>query len=225
MSAIFEFHISRRARDRYHFDESLLGTNGRLIVVGRGQAAGRGSGSRPPHRGTGLRQSAGRLIAASEIFAAALIEEILHLLIRSYESQNPGVMANALGLPGIGPGLQAGNNSARSSPKSSRPPRSMPVSRLPRPILSGSSQGIANRQITIEEMLLLKLANSNPALEDYKEFFDDRVLADTAYQQSIAMLEDFFSRQPPLASRGAAARPRPCWTAADGSVEGLAVLA
>ena len=196
MASIFEFHISRRARDRYQFDESLLGTNGRLIVsaTDKPAVAGLEAARRIAERVYG---STGKIVAASEIFAAALIEEILHLLIRKYESQNPGMMANALAL--LESSLGSGLETTLLRFTQEFPPTVVYAGRqTAQAYLSESSQGIANRQITIEEMLLVRLANNNPALEDYREFFDDSVLADTAYHRSIALLGDFFSKLPPL---------------------------
>jgi hypothetical protein len=81
MRAIYEFHISRSARERYGFDESLLGTNGRLIVSSEAKPveAGWEAARRIADR---VFEVDHRLIPASDLFAAALIEEILHILIR-----------------------------------------------------------------------------------------------------------------------------------------------
>jgi hypothetical protein len=52
-------------------------------------------------------------------------------------------------------------------------------------------------------MLLLNVANTKPALEPYKECFDQRLLADTAYAHSIALLEGFWVSNPAAARRSA----------------------
>ena len=45
-----------------------------------------------------------------------------------------------------------------------------------------TSQGVAHREMVLEEMLLLWLANVNPAFSPFRELFDDGELAqETAY--------------------------------------------
>ena len=53
--------------------------------------------------------------------------------------------------------------------------------------------GRPNRQSALEEMLLLYLANANPALAPYHELFDDAELRrTTAYAAVISGLQAFF---------------------------------
>ncbi len=195
MAPPFEFHISRRARDRYHFDETLLGTNGRLIVsTGGRRTAGISAARRIVERVYG---STGRLLPASDIFAAALIEEIMHLVIRRHESNYPGRLHDALLSLELALGLRLESTLEKFTVEF--PPSSVYAGReTVTGYLSGSSQGIPHRQIALEEMLLLHIANRNPALEAYKDFFDDRVLNATAYRQSVAMLIEFFSNRTSL---------------------------
>jgi hypothetical protein len=47
--------------------------------------------------------------------------------------------------------------------------------------------------MALEELLLLKLANDNPAFEPFRELFDDRILRDsTSYLAALDRLESFF---------------------------------
>ena len=70
--------------------------------------------------------------------------------------------------------------------------------------LAGETESLPHRQVAMEEMLLLSIANANPALEPYLEFFDDSVLHSSPYPDAIRLLRDFFNNQPPL---GDSARP------------------
>ncbi len=194
MLATYEFHVSRRARDLYQLDEALFATDGRLIS-GDFRVA-RAFVDRI-HAGTG------RLIPASHIYAAGLIEEILHLLIRNYERQNPGSMARAFGFVEASLGAKAQETLARFVTEF--PPTAIyGGKRSAQDYLAADTGGVSNRQIAMEEMLLLDLANKNPALEPYKEFFDDTVLWGSAYPQSIQLLRDFFARQPRIGGSAAA---------------------
>src|SRR5512138_2786934 len=83
----FEFHVSRKARQKYGFDESLFALNGNVVLADFAAAR------RFAERITLVR---GYPVPASHINALGLIDEILHLLVRRYESQNIGVMQRAL---------------------------------------------------------------------------------------------------------------------------------
>ncbi|MCB0029204.1 MAG: alpha-amylase, partial [Anaerolineales bacterium] len=65
--------------------------------------------------------------------------------------------------------------------------------------LQGQTAGIPNREILLEELLFLWLANDNPAFTPYRELFDDSILATgTIYQSAIDALGTFFAAQPPF---------------------------
>src|SRR5947207_10565528 len=86
-SIVYEFHVSRRARDIYRFDAALFSSDGRIILADFA-AARRFAGQISAVRGVP--------VPASDINAMGLIDEIFHILIRQYEAQNPGVMRRAL---------------------------------------------------------------------------------------------------------------------------------
>ena len=196
MSAIFEFHISRRARDRYHFEDALFATDGRVVLADFGTAR---------HFADRVYAVSGRLIPASDIYAMGLIDEILHLVVRLYEKQNPGVLSHALGLleNHFGPRL----DDALFKFTDEFPPTSVYRGELSiEDYLRSSTDGTPHRLVSIEEMLLLSISNRNPAIEPYKEFFDDSVLSSTAYQDSVRLLGDFLSRQPAFGNVAAGTR-------------------
>ena len=63
--------------------------------------------------------------------------------------------------------------------------------------LASDTAGDPNSQVALEEMLLLWLSNTNPAFEPYRELFDDTPLErDTAYEQMIQEMRQFFAGQP-----------------------------
>lgn len=192
MDAIFEFHISRRTRQSYQFDEDLFGTDGRLIFADFKAAR------RFVDR---IYTVSGRVIPASDIYALGLIDEILHLVIRQYERQNPRVMARALEFLQASLGDKLEDTLIKFTDEF--PPTQVYRGQLTIPAyLSGSSKGIGHRQVAIEEMLLINISNQNPAVEPYKEFFDDSVLRETAYPESIRLLGDYLAKQPRFGSRG-----------------------
>jgi hypothetical protein len=65
--------------------------------------------------------------------------------------------------------------------------------------LDASSDGVPNRQIAFEELVLLWLANTNPAFSPYQELFDETHLREeTAYSKFIPLVHAFFETQPPF---------------------------
>ena len=191
MALIFEFHIARRARDRYQFDETLFATDPRRggIVF-----ADFGAARRFAER---IYAVSGRLVPASEIYAIGLIDEIMHVLIRRYEAQNPRVMARALASLYAGLGQRLDQALARFT--DAFPPSAVyRGKRTVEQYLAGSTDSYPHRQVAVEEMLLLNIANSNPALEAYGELFDDSELQSTSYSDAIRILKEFLATQPTL---------------------------
>ncbi|MBI4732704.1 MAG: alpha-amylase [Chloroflexi bacterium] len=186
--AEFEFHVSRQARRTYSFDEFLFGLDGRAIL------ADFPASRRFAERMTKVR---GKAVPASDINAMGLIDEILHILIRQYEMQNPGVMQRAL--------VQAGDADAPLLRFTEEfPPLIVYRGELEsRRYLDLENAGRPNRVATLEELFLLHLHNSNQAFSPYRELFDDTSLRkDSAYPRVISSLQAFFSAQPGLESGG-----------------------
>ena len=194
VAAIFGFHLSRRARDLYGFDEPLFDD----APLGTDFGAARRLVER-------IHALSGRLVPASDIHAIGLIEEILHLLIRQYEQEDPGLMARALEF--LRSSLGSRLEQTLICFTDEFPPT--PVYRGQQSIegyLSGSTGGVSHKQTSLEEMVLVHIANQNTAFEPYKEFFDVSVLEATAYAETVRLLNDFFAGQPAFGPRGAGSR-------------------
>jgi hypothetical protein len=185
----FEFHVSRKARQKYQFDETLFALNGNVILADFPAAR------RFAERITVVR---GQVVPASDINAMGLIDEILHILIRQYEHQNPSAMRRALEY------VAKDSDSTLLKFTEEFPPLTVYRGEIgPRDYLEMETAGRANRQSTLEEMLLLYLANINPALSPYRELFDDTDLQQhTGYAQVISNLQTFFRMQPAFGSGG-----------------------
>lgn len=195
MKKTFEFHISRRTRQIYQFDEMLFATDGRLVFADFGAAR------RFVER---IHAVSRRLIPASDIYAMGLMDEILHLIIRQYEKQNPGVMTRALGF--LQSTLSARLDETITKFTDEFPPNAVYHNQQSvDEYLSTSTENVSHKQISMEEMLLVNIANNNPALQPYREFFDDSVLRPSAYDDSLWLLNDFFAKQPKFGGQATAA--------------------
>ena len=196
----YEFHISRQARDRYEFNDSFFGTDGRVVVANISAAR---QIAQQINARRDLAHSPEQSVRAGEINALGLIDEVLHHMLSEYKWQrNPNVLNQALDWLEQNLGRQA-TDSALERFIDEFPPQAVFHRQVtPRQYLDSSSTGIdgqplPNRQVALEEMLMLWLANANPATLPYQELIDDSQLRrGTLYPQIIDELYQFFSIQP-----------------------------
>ena len=177
----FEFHVSSKAREKYHFDEQLFALNGNVVLADF-SAARRFAESMSKVRG--------QVIPASDINAMGLIDEILHILVRQYEMQNPGVMKRALEAVGMDADVVL-LRFIEDFPPMVVYRREMDARRY----LDLETAGRPNRAAALEEMLILHITNQNPAVQPYKELFDEEHLKQSdAYAQTVKVLKDYWLR-------------------------------
>ena len=185
----FEFHVSRKARQKYQFDEALFALNGNVVLADFSAAR------RFAERITFVR---GQVVPASDINAMGLIDEIQHILLRHYEQHNPGAMQRAMDY--------VRNDADATLLKFTEefPPMAVYRGEIEsHHYLEMETAGRSNWQSTLEELLLLYLANSNPALVPYRDLFDDAELRQqTRYGQIISDLQKYFGTQPGFGSSG-----------------------
>lgn len=197
----FEFHVSRKARDKFQFDLSIFSTNGNVIFANFYAAR---LFSQKMNEQRDLLNNPESAVSAAEINAMGLIDEILHSIVAQYRaSTNANVFNEALA-------YLTEQYSAAEIEKVLQtfvdqfPPLS--VYRQEQTVaqyLAGNSNGIANREIALEEMILLWLANKNPAFARYRELFDDTELRQqTVYAGVMGKLTTFFDRHPGIGGQG-----------------------
>jgi glycosidase len=202
ISLSYEFHISRQSRAHYAFDDSLFATDGRVIVANI--SAARHLAQQINAR-RDLSRTPDQAVRAGEINALGLIDEVLHHMLSEYKQlHNPNVLAQALDWLDQNLGGQA-TDSTLERFLDEFPPQTVYHRQVtPREYLELSSTGsdgqpLPNRQVALEEMLMLWLANANPATLPYQELIDDSQLRrSTLYPQIIDELHQFFSFQPAL---------------------------
>jgi len=191
----FEFHVSRKARDEYQFDLSLFGSSGRVIFANF-QAAQLFAQKMNEKRD--VKNHPERAVSAAEINAMGLIDEILHTMLEVYRREaNGNVFKDALNW--LEQKFSAGDiDKMLRRFVEEFPPLAVYQNKITlEEYLKGETGGISNRQIALEEMLLLWLENSNPAFMKYGELFDDELLEkQTVYKQAMDNLDAFFETQP-----------------------------
>jgi len=127
-----------------------------------------------------------------------LIDEILHYVFGLYRDQkNSEAMQQALHLLYEKLGRQGVDDALRKF-AIEFPPLAIYRQEMDLDIyLEGETSGIPHRQIVLEEMLMLWLANKNPAFSVFIELFNDSTLEkDTAYLEIMESLHSFFDNQP-----------------------------
>ncbi|MEA2612391.1 MAG: hypothetical protein QOI52_350, partial [Chloroflexota bacterium] len=169
-----EFHVRRTARERYGIDDALLGARGDLLVADLAairQLAARMNSVRP---------AGAPSVGGGDIVALGLLHEIAHLLATRLETLGGGGMAAGLRDVrhefGDDADLLLDRFSAAFPGRGPDP--EPPLARL-------------------EELLLTRIANENPAIGPLRELIDDRVLREgTRYDDVIGGLERSFAAGP-----------------------------
>ena len=82
---MLEFHISRKARDRYQFDLSLFSLSGNIILANFHAAR---QFAQKINQQRDLVNYPERAVQAGQINAMGLLDEILHLVISQYRQQH-----------------------------------------------------------------------------------------------------------------------------------------
>jgi glycosidase len=192
-----EFHVSRQARDRYQFDETLFALSGNVLFANFHAAR---VFAQKMNDKRDLISFPEQAVRAGQINAMGLIDELSHHVVQLYREQgNPKAMEGALYWLYEQVGQEMTDAALRRFADQFPP---LAVYRRQVGLddyLAGETAGVPHRQIVLEEMLMLWLANVNPAFSPFLELFDDADLArTTAYPQVMDALHDFFDTQPPF---------------------------
>ncbi|RMG68450.1 MAG: alpha-amylase, partial [Calditrichaeota bacterium] len=177
-----EFHVSREARRRYQLDDFFFTITGH-VVFANFHAARLFTQKLNAHRDIHRHPEAA--ISTAEVITLGLIDELQHYLLDQYrQTQNPAVFQQLL----AGFEQQFGARNVEEALLRFLvhfPP--LPVYRgeqTPEQYLAGSTEGLSNRELVLEELILLWLENANPALERFRDLFDDAPLEETpVYKQ------------------------------------------
>ncbi|MBU0702893.1 MAG: alpha-amylase [Chloroflexi bacterium] len=192
-----EFHVSRKARDRYRFDQSLFSLSGNVIFANF--HAARVFAQRMNQK-RDLVRFPEQAVKAGQINAMGLIDEIMHLVVGLYrEQENPLACQQALDWLDEKLGKEAVDTALREFADEFPPLAVYRREAALQDYLAGETAGLPHRQIVLEEMLMLWLANANPACSPFLELFDDTTLSKkTAYRQISSGLREFFETQAPF---------------------------
>jgi glycosidase len=192
---MMEFHISRNARQRYQFAETLFSYTGNVILANL--AACREFAQRMNQ----VREAdkyPERTVHPGQLFAMGLIDEASHMLMARYREQfDPHVMTVALDWFGGQVGTGALDAMLLAFVEQFPGSSVMRGQETAAQWLAGSTDGMPHRAAALEELLLLWSANRNEAFRPFEELFADKLLAEkTVYPQVTARLSEYFATRP-----------------------------
>jgi predicted flap endonuclease-1-like 5' DNA nuclease/glycosidase len=191
-----EFHVSRAAREEYDFDLELFSSSGNVVFANF--AAARGFAAKLNAK------NPARSVRAGDVNAMGLIDEVMHALVEEYRLRhNPKLWLEALALLERNIGANRVNAALLEFAKAF-PPLAVFTNEVKlEAYLAGSSDGRSNREVLLEEMLMLWISNANPAFLPFVDLFDDSSLkTSTAYPSIISSLESFLEAQVPFELAG-----------------------
>jgi glycosidase len=198
---MMEFHISRTARERYRFADSLFSFNGNVVFADL--AACRAFA----YQMNQVRDAAkfpDRAVHAGQLFAMGLIDEASHVVLAQYRKKfDPEVMTAALDW------FSAQVGAAEIDKLLLTFVEHFPGQSVLRGLessqqwLSGATDGMPHRAVALEELFLLWAANRNEAFKPFDELFEEKSLAEkTVYRQVTQDLPKYFATRPLIPVEG-----------------------
>ena len=191
----FGFHVSRAARDRYRFQEDLFSWTGNVLFA---NVAASRRFAEQMNRQLEVDKYPARTVHPGALNAMALIDEMLHALVAQYRGQHdPRVMLDALGWFEQRLGREALDNTLREFTSQFPPVEVYRGQTTAQQWLQSSTGDTPHRAIALEELMMLWLANVNPAFRRFAELFDDELLRQrSAYKAITSDLKAYFQTRP-----------------------------
>lgn len=194
---LFEFHVNKDARKKFQIEETLFAFNGDLIIVNFKQARLLAQKINEQHEKENVKD---RFVTAGQINALGLLHEIFHYAIRHYEeNENPGVFDRGIKHLKEKFGNEDLNKTLLKFIEEFPP---LPVFRktiTPEDYLIATTGEKSNKEIILEELILLHLENLNPAFKALNELFNDSILLETTnYTKLIEETDTFFTTEKPF---------------------------
>ncbi|MDR0587309.1 MAG: alpha-amylase, partial [Treponema sp.] len=190
-----EFHIRREVRERHSLEYSLFSLTGNVVLADVRQARAL---TAKLNAGVDPVKNPERIVKAGQLNAMGLIDEILHYVVALYREQvvpalfeqAAAALENRLGESRIAAMLRQFG--------SIFPPQAVYAGKTSvEAYLSSDDGGESCKSLALEELLLLGIANLNPAFKPFVFMFDDKDLArETVYPAAIEELRTFFAVLP-----------------------------
>ena len=193
----YYFHVTKESRIKYKLEENLFALKGNIIIQDFPTAR------LVSEKINSVRRKEERFelqVTAGQINALGLLHEIFHLLIRKYEENyNVGAFKNSIDY------LKTNLTETELDKTLLKfveefPPLSVYQNKIKAiDYLKGKTENKENREIILEELIILNLENINPATHQLKELYnDERLTKETKYKEIIEHAELFFESEPKI---------------------------
>ena len=190
-----DFHVSRNARKKYNIDKTLFQLSGEVVLH---------NFSATRNLTQLLNKNRDQPLYASDLNALGLIHESIHYIISQYKKQNNlNIFENAIIY------LSGKIKKDELEKLFQKYIEEFPTNdvfnkfKTSNSYLNSNTDGIPNREIVVEELILLWLENQNQALQPFNElFYDSDLIKNTKYSEIIPILIKYFNSQPKFGSEG-----------------------
>jgi hypothetical protein len=192
-----EFHIARSIREQIDLNDLLFAYTGNVIFANVTASRKLAERLNALNR---ERSDSDKSIRASELFAMGLIDELSHALIAKYrKNTDPLVLKDGLRFLTLGIGQQHLNDLLLTFTQQFPNVAVFRNEVTAEQWLKGSTEGLTNQEAAFEEMLLLWLANTNPAFASFSLLFGDEILKSKSdYSVATSSLPNYFATRPPV---------------------------
>jgi hypothetical protein len=190
-----EFHISRRIREKFDFDDTLFSYDGNVIFANFHAAR---VFVQKVNAQKDLISFPEKAIKTSQVNAMGLIDEIFHHIFRLYrEQKNPNVLNDLYSSIQKSFPADSFNQFLEIFVKEYPPSQVFKKQITSASYLLDSTDGTPNRELLLEELIMLWLMYDNPALEHYSDlYYEKSFIEDPRFEKTIKWMRQFFSKQP-----------------------------
>jgi len=194
-SPVHYFHVNKKSRKKYIIDDTLFSIKGRVVFANFNAVK---ILSEKMNEQLTPEKSNISGVSPSLLNAMGLMDEILHFMIGSYRQKlNPGLLGNMLTHIQTSYG-EKDLNLLLAKFTDHFPNNDVYSNKTTiRDYLASQTEGIDNKEIQIEELLVQWIQNQNKAYETVKELIDDSELKkSTVLEAAFDDLKIFFKDQP-----------------------------